>query len=243
MGIDRETPIPLHYQLRQEILREIEAGKLKPGDRIPTEAEYEQAYKLSRNTIRQAIGALVHEGILSRQKAKGTFVCRRKIQPSLQVLSGYSDDMAARGFTPSKRLLEIGYGVPDVHILEFLGLGESDTAMRIERLLLADEEPIGTNAAWVRPFVGLEAAREWFTAGGSLYRLYEEKTGRRVLAADETLEAANAGAALAKLLGIKPSAPIMVVERATRDEAGFPVEFVVMRYRADRYRYRTHLTR
>lgn len=72
--LDKNIPIPLYYQLKQQIIREITNNRLKPGDSIPTEEEFSRALNISRPTIRQALGELVNEGYIYRLKGKGTFV-------------------------------------------------------------------------------------------------------------------------------------------------------------------------
>lgn len=79
-GIDKQAPIPLYYQLKQQILRHISEGTLQFGDLLPSEAEICEKLKISRPTVRQAMGDLTAEGYLTRQKGKGTFVARPKIQ-------------------------------------------------------------------------------------------------------------------------------------------------------------------
>ena len=71
--LDRHTPVPLYYQLKQMILAQIKDGTLQTGDMLPTELELCQRYGVSRQTIRQALGELVFEGYLHRHKGRGTF--------------------------------------------------------------------------------------------------------------------------------------------------------------------------
>ena len=66
MQVDRSTPIPLYYQLKQLILKEIESGHYKVGENIPTEMQLVDHFQISRSTVRQAIKELVSEGYLKR---------------------------------------------------------------------------------------------------------------------------------------------------------------------------------
>lgn len=85
--IDHASPIPLYYQLRLLIEKEIETGNLQPGDQIPTEAELCQRYKISRTPVRQALLELTREGILVRTVGRGTFVAARSTETvSLRVV-------------------------------------------------------------------------------------------------------------------------------------------------------------
>lgn len=72
--IDRSAPIPIYYQLKLLLLRQIEEGELRPGDKIPTEEELCHQYNISRTPVRQALSELNQEGVLVRKVRHGTFV-------------------------------------------------------------------------------------------------------------------------------------------------------------------------
>ena len=77
--IDKNSPIPVYYQLKNDLIKKIVSGVWKAGECIASERELCEIYEVSRMTIRQAIGELVQEGILVRKKGKGTFVCEQKV--------------------------------------------------------------------------------------------------------------------------------------------------------------------
>ena len=60
--LNRDTPMPLYYQLRSLILKKIQNGDFAEGEAIPTEAELQETFGVSRSTIRQAISELVRDG-------------------------------------------------------------------------------------------------------------------------------------------------------------------------------------
>lgn len=72
--IDRSLPIPLYYQLKTMIIKQIERGELRPGDKVPTEEELCEYYDISRTPVRQALLELVNEGVLTRRAGMGTFI-------------------------------------------------------------------------------------------------------------------------------------------------------------------------
>ncbi len=78
--IDKNSPIPVYYQLKEDIKKKINQGLWKVGQCIDSERELSETYGVSRMTIRQALGELVNEGILIREKGKGTFVCEPKVK-------------------------------------------------------------------------------------------------------------------------------------------------------------------
>ncbi len=72
--IDRSIPVPVYYQLKTLLKEQIETGQLRPGDKVPTEAELCERYAISRTPVRQALLELVQEGLLTRRAGRGTFV-------------------------------------------------------------------------------------------------------------------------------------------------------------------------
>ncbi len=72
--INKESPLPIYWQLKNILKEKIERGEFKPGDRIPPEDELCKTFGISRTPIRQALAELVNEGLLLRRRGQGTFV-------------------------------------------------------------------------------------------------------------------------------------------------------------------------
>ena len=79
--IDRNSPLPIYYQLKSIIKEQIESGVLRPGDRLPTELVLCSTYNMSRAPVRQALLDLVQEGFIYRRAGQGTFVAARDTEP------------------------------------------------------------------------------------------------------------------------------------------------------------------
>jgi len=80
LSIDKKSPIPAYYQLMSEIKNKISSGIWPVGHCIDSERTLAEENTVSRMTVRQAIGELVQEGLLTREKGKGTFVCEPKLK-------------------------------------------------------------------------------------------------------------------------------------------------------------------
>ena len=86
MRLDKESPVPLHHQLRTLIQKRIADGDWKPGDRLPTEAELCKIYGISRTPVRQALKELEREGWVERFRRRGSFIRNRHDALTLSVL-------------------------------------------------------------------------------------------------------------------------------------------------------------
>src|SRR5688572_4437305 len=106
MKLRREAPTPLYLQLKKALIADIDAGQYKPHERLMSERELGEKFKVSRMTVRQALIEMIREGILYTQAGKGTYVRDSKIKQELQTLTGFSQDMAARGATVAAQVLE-----------------------------------------------------------------------------------------------------------------------------------------
>lgn len=239
--LDRASPLPLYFQLRTALLEQIENGTLKPGDTLPTEREMIDRYRVSRITIRQAVNSLMSDGLLYRQRGLGTFVRSDRIEQELSTLTGFSEEMTARGLNPGATVISAEMVDPDAAVVSKLRLRPGQKAFRMVRLRLADGEPMALDITHCPPDLGEKLLAE--DLQGALYALLEEKYGVELDQGDQAIQATQADGFLAEQLGIKKGMPILQMERVVFAMDGRPVEFSRTCYRADRYVYRVHLRR
>jgi len=231
-------PRPKHAQLR-DALAELATTELAPDAAIPSERELMATYAVSRDTVRKAINALVGDGLLVKVHGRGTFVARPRLETRLH-LASFSQDMRRRGFTPSTRLLAIERTQPPAEVAAALGLDADALAWRLDRVRLADGEPIALENGW-HP-AALLPGLDRHDLGGSLYELLAVEYGLVIDAAEQTLWGESAGEAVAARLDAPLHTPLLVFRRVSR--AGpVPVEHVVSRYRGDRYEVHMSLGR
>ncbi|MCR4426453.1 MAG: GntR family transcriptional regulator [Firmicutes bacterium] len=242
MQIDREIPIPLYQQIKFYWKDKIDRGVLKPGDRIPTEKELCELHAVSQITVKQAVKALVGEGLVVRRPRTGTFVAHPKFKQQLLRLTSFSEDMRQRGLKAGARVIEAEEEPADSQIAEALKVAEGEPIVRIERVRLAEGEPMAIEV-FRMPSVLCPGLLSEDLNGRSLYQLLAEKYGLSLEEAEQSIEASLADAREARLLGIKRGAPVLRVERITRDRAGRPSELTRSVYRGDKYRLHVAMRR
>ena len=242
LALDPGGPVPLYYRLREALRARILSGELAPGSPIPTENELIERYGVSRTTVREAILPLVQEGLLYRKQGKGTFVAARKFQERLGALTGFTEEMEARGLRPGARLIGIEQVTLQGRDADLLALPEGAPAHCITRLRLANGDPLCVETNLFPHDIGLRLAQEDLNDAG-YYALLEQRYGIRLSDAEQSIEARPASAEEARLLNWRRGAPVLVVERVTADDTGRRIELARNSYRADRYTYRVRLRR
>lgn len=241
---DRRTAIPLYAQLRETLRRDIRERGLRPGDRLPTEAQLEAQYGVSRATIRQAVGDLELEGVLRRVQGKGTFVATPKIQ-HVPVLTSFSELLRSQGYEPSHRLLESSVvGAPD-EVAQDLAIEVDEPCRYLWRLFAADGEPVGISQTWL-PLSVIGDADQRIEQGAaqdrSLYELLDEgPDGPLLHHATETINPSPAGPSEAELLGCEVGTPLLLIHRSTFTADDRPLEWTRLVFVPGRYEYRVEL--
>jgi len=230
-------PTTLWFQIAQRLRRAIADGRLKPGDQLPTELELMERFSVGRSTVRAAMGVLEVEGLIWRGQGRGSFVARRAEQ-TVTFLTGYYEDTRARGFVPSVRTRVIEQIIPAPLVAGRLGLEAGAKAIFLERVLLADGEPIGMHRSVMPGWV--LGGGELFTAaevgGGSVYRLLGERADAAPQWATQIVEAVRVDGAIADIIEVPEGSPVLKLERLCYDGYDRPVSLGDIWYRADRYR-------
>jgi GntR family transcriptional regulator len=247
--IDPNSPVPLYYQIRENLKELIRSKELLPGEVIPPERELSESYNVNRLTVRQAISELVSEGLLRRQRGVGTFVSQRDSSPILPdltgfpQLTGFTERMLRQGRTPTSRLLSLATQAPPRSVAQALNLTIDSEIVKIVRLRLADEEPIMMETSYIlSQFVpGLQESH--LRADHSLYHLLNTRYDIRAAEADEVLEPVVLTAYEAEILGVEPGRPALLVEGTVYQANHKPLEFTKSLIRGDKARFYFHLRR
>ena len=239
--IDKHSPLPLYYQLEEQIKKSIISEELQPGDVLPSERELSENYQISRMTVRQAITNLVNKGYLYREKGKGTFVSSQKFEQNLQGLTSFTEDMKARNLAPGSKLLHFEISPAIEEIKEWLSLEEEELIYKIKRLRLANDEPIAVETSYlpVKLIPGLTPD----ILGNSLYKYIEDDLQLSIGHAAQTVEAAIVRDEDIKHLNVNKNVPVLLIQRETYLEDGTPLEIVKSSYRADRYKFKINIER
>jgi GntR family transcriptional regulator len=229
-------PIPLHHQVYLDLKSAIDSGEWAPGDRLAPERELAKRYGCSLITVRRALTELAREQRVERTPGRGTHVLAPRIDRNLGGNMSFTQEMQTRGLDPATRLVGARPESAGEAVAAALGLEPGSPILYLERLRLADGEPLLLEQVHLpaERFPGLLASD---LEHNSLYDLLTERYDTHVARARETLEPVLLRAREARLLGRPARSLALRIEGIAFTAQDIPVEFGRTYVRGDRTRY------
>jgi GntR family transcriptional regulator len=243
-AIEARSGVPLHSQLETTLRRLIEQGQISTGAVLPGELELAAQLGVSRHTVRHALGVLTNEGLLRRERGRGTTVVSavapRVIERSLGTFYAFAWETRARGQVQHSYVLERKVLEADADFAAKLGVPVGTPIERIVRLRTADEDPLVLETAYLprELSVLLEAA---VLEHESIYEELERR-GQHITGARESIRPVVLSRPVARLLRASTGAAAFLVERTTWADRK-PIEWQESIVRGDRYLYSVDLPR
>ena len=216
--IDRTSPVPLYFQLAQHFESAIRSGALKVGARLENEVQLAEMLGLSRPTVRAAFLYLANKGLVVRKRGAGTLVANERIDRNVELTSLY-DDLAASGRKPATRVLKAEVSHASDQVAEALQLPERSLVMSLERIRLADGEPMALMHNYLP--AGLVQLNVEMLEQHGLYELLRA-SGIGLYSATQCMGAKNASASEARTLDETRGTALLTMERIAYDQAGRP---------------------
>jgi GntR family transcriptional regulator len=233
-GIVRDSKLPIYHQLYELLRNDIVRGEWQPGDMLPSESELIEQYGVSRITVRQALEALVNDGLIYRQRGRGTFVAHPTVEQGLSRIISFTEDMRQRGFKPGTEVLFHGLASASAEIAQQLQVEPGEELVRIERLRLADGEPMSIEESHlVHRYCPGVLQHDY--SENPLRQILEDDYGIRLARAKQVIRAIAASAKVAKKLSIPAKAALLYIERVSYSTENVPIEFLRVYHRGDRY--------
>lgn len=222
---------PLSARLARALREAIDGGLLPPGSALPAERTLAAGLGVSRSTLRDCLAELGAEGRLETRHGFGTVVTGA-VNKALSRLSGFSEDIRARGRHPSSRVVERTIGPVPSEVAFRTGLPLGTPVMTLARQRLADDEVM----SFERSVVPLAVVGEDFDGTGSLYDRMGER-GLRPARILQSLVAVAASPSVAEMLEVSAGAAVLEIAQVGYGPGGAAVEDFIGWYRGDRYRY------
>jgi GntR family transcriptional regulator, N-acetylglucosamine utilization regulator len=237
LHIDPASPLPFYYQIREQLRGQIASGQLKPGDILPGETQICQETGISRMTVRQALTQLANEGLVIRQRGRGTFVAAPKtVLPGVQGMGmSYTEIMGQAGMSAGARILSQEMLPATDDVADRLKIRPGELVVCIIRMRSASGEIMSLETSYY-PHARFPGLAEADLANASVYRFLEEHYGLIPAYATDTLEISVAGRYEAEKLKIHEGGPIALVTTVACLADDTPVAFTQTVHRGDRFR-------
>ena len=237
LTVDAENPIPIYYQLREQIRQQILSGVYKPGDKLPGEYEICNECGISRMTVRQALAGLSNEGLIVRKQGKGSFVATPKttLDSDHIPLIGFTELISQLGMSAGAQVLSQEVMPAPTYVAEQLILPPEANVVCIVRLRLANGEKMAIETSYY-PHDRYPLLADLELTDRSVYHLLKEHYGLHPAYADDTIEIASAGPYEASKLRLSEGMPTVHFTRVSYTVDDIPIEYTQAIYRCDRFK-------
>lgn len=234
--VDENSPIPLYQQVRIDLLNMLQSEQLKPGQMLPTEKELAEAYNVSRQTIRQAIGDLASSYLLERTPGRGTTVLSGRNRLKFFLDKSFAQQIVEMGLEPHSEVLRQKETVIDNVSPQSLRHKRGSTALELIRVRFGNDTPIGMQYTTIITDLCPDLGSHDFK-DASLYNLILTKYKLPIARIDQTIGAVIADEWHKNLLKVSREIPLLLVNTTAYLENGEPLEASTSYYRADKYEF------
>lgn len=228
--------LPLWYQVSQSLRASILGRAPSAPLRLPTEEQLAAHYGVSVLTMRQALGELTAEGLISRHRRRGTFIEPGVRRGAPRRLLGSVDAVVAQQSGESTTVLGHGPAEVDGELAEYFpGLAEIMSYTRLRRDF-SDGAPVNWAQNAVRPEVAARFGPGDLEAA-PMTKVLRDVAGVRIGRITDTVQATLADPRTAELLGVPLLSPVLYYTGVTYDTDGVVVDVARIRYRGDRFSF------
>jgi len=241
--VDKYSPIPLYYQLKTILTELIENEELKPGDLMPTERELCEVHEVSRMTVNKTITSLVNEGVVYRERGKGTFVAKAKEKHHLTSLLSFTEDMQKKGMDVNSKIISFQRKPATKKLEKELKLTAGNTdVFKIMRLRCCGGEPYALETVYIAAYLCNELDAPMLE-NNSLYGVLNKVFSRKVDYAYQTIEPIMLSDYESEVLQVDRNSLALLFARKTYLKNDVPIEVTKSIYRSDRYKFEIELHR
>ncbi|MDA8290663.1 MAG: GntR family transcriptional regulator [Actinomycetota bacterium] len=232
-SVDRGSPVPLWAQVLSDLRGRVAAGEF--DERFPTDEQLRAEYGVSRQTIREAARRLQGDGVIVRERGRGSTLATSPVEQPLHTLYSLARTAQEQGLSEHSEVRRLER-IPAGESRGPLGLADGDTVVYVERLRFVGDEPLSLHRSWL-PYERAEGLLDADLRSGSLYDALGACCGVRVTGGWERIQPELPTGAMRRLLGVPDGQAVLVVDRLAI-AGSTPVEWRRSVVRGDRYAFR-----
>jgi GntR family transcriptional regulator len=219
---------PVYVRIQDYLLDLIGGPDYGPGDRVPSERTLAETLGVNRMTVRKAIDKLVERGVLERNSTSGTRIPLPQVARPIdsRQAGGIARVVLAAGGHPGNKLLHFGMATATDTIAARLKVPVGTELLMCRRLWTVNDVPFCIETSWLPADRFPDLVAEDLVAGQSLYALLRARYDVEAKVSEREISAGPAAELEARLLGLEPGSPTLVMRLVARDADGRPVEYM-----------------
>lgn len=238
--LSQNDPTPLYHRLYTRLKQDILDGTLKHGSQLPTEHELSRVFSISRVTAIRALNELAADGLVTRQRAKGTHVTHKYTpKPVKAPLIGMLQDIESMARHSVVKVIELNDTLPPADVRDTFNLTSEEKTLKMIRVRSRDGEPFGYYISWSR---GLDDTISLDTIKSTPRLEIFRQNGVHITHVKQILTAMPASVEVAAELQVEPGFSLLKLVRQSFDEQEQLVDFLIALYHPDRFQYHMDLT-
>ena len=234
--IDKKSPIPVYFQLKNFIKDDIEKRNLKPGEPILSENKYCEMFKISRMTVRQALNELESEGVIVKERGKGSFVAIPRIEQ--EGLMSFTDMVKSEGMQPSTEITKFDK-IVDSKLAQILKIEKNEEIFVITRVRKADNFPVAAETIYIP--IKFVPDIENKNLKGSFYELLKNEYSIEIKASKTSFSAVMSSSRLEEILELEETIPLLKLESI--NYYSDPVYYEISYYKSDQFNITVNLNK
>jgi len=239
--VPRQRGVALYLQVADHLRKRIEAGRLAPGDPLPSETELAQGYDVSRHTVREALRYLKARGYIASHHGKGSVIRDRKRNLRVNPVIGSINDLVQFAAETVLKPVSVAREPAVGEVAELLNLEVDTEVLRISALRCDEKGRIfGFTNVYVPGGLARDLSPETIH-NVPIYSQIERNMGVEVVGVEQRITAIGANNALVEHLGTVTGEPVLRISRLYYEEGGRPIEFAESFHRSSDYEYMIHL--
>jgi len=234
--INKNSPLPLYYQLKESILNAVKNKEFEIGERLPSERELAEYHNISRMTVKKAVDILVDNGYLIRKQGSGTFVSDYQESYSISPLLSFTKEMEKKGLDYTTKILDFSQ-TKDQNAAAKMNLNPEAELFKLERLRLIENKPFLLENTYLAAenFSNLKKDE---IENNSLFKLIKDKYNILLSNAEAEVEAVIFNSTIAEKMQVKEGMLGLYFEQFSKNENEEIIEYTSAYYRNDNYKFR-----
>jgi GntR family transcriptional regulator len=220
--VEEETPY--YMQIKDKIIEDINNGTLKHGDKLPSERELAEFFKISRMTARHAISVLEKEGFVERKERVGTFVTNQRIRYNFISVNSFTKGMLDKGLTPTTKTIDMKRDRANDFMAKTLEISSGEEIFYLKRLRIVDGIPVAIELS-ILPYKYCLGIENHMGDNISLYHVLKDLYDIKLVKQKQRMRISFSDQRESQLLNIKGESPCLLIEGTTHDPSGRIIEY------------------